>query len=91
MQKLHQVEKLYKSPVGHNYLFYNYVSVATPKCFIVMHFSLKCNSQWIELISGGAYISSIFDKCPDRLIMRFMAKPYILWKVYFTEFVQNYI
>ena len=25
-------------------------------------------------------ISSIFDKCPGRLIMRFTAKPYILWK-----------
>ena len=53
--------KLYKSPVGHNYLFYNYVSVATPKCFIVMHFSLKCNSQWVELISGGAVVNRRYN------------------------------
>ena len=28
-------------------------------------------------------ISSIFDKCPNRLMMRFLAKPYILWKSLF--------
>ena len=28
-------------------------------------------------------ISSIFDKCPDRLIVRFTAKSYILWKSFF--------
>ena len=28
-------------------------------------------------------ISSIFDKCPDRLILTITAKPYILWKSLF--------
>ena len=51
------------------------------KLVMHVHFTLQ-SARSFQLIS------SIFDKCPDRLIVGFTAN---YGKVYFTEFIQNSI